>query len=117
MVREHPSPPDVRLLRLVRSDARGRPRAQAAATLVKIAPDQAAASKGRHCWPGSAGMSDKIKIVHIINSFEFGGAEAMLCNLLLRTDRDRFEPSVVALIDDLTVAGPVLDAGIPLVTM
>jgi glycosyltransferase involved in cell wall biosynthesis len=60
---------------------------------------------------------DKIKIVHIINSFEFGGAEAMLCNLLLRTDRDRFEPSVVALIDDLTVAGPVLDAGIPLITM
>jgi glycosyltransferase involved in cell wall biosynthesis len=62
-------------------------------------------------------MNDKIKIVHIINSFEFGGAEAMLCNLLLRTDRDRFEPSVVALIDDLTVAGPVLAAGIPLITM
>ncbi len=60
---------------------------------------------------------DKIKIVHIINSFEFGGAEAMLCNLLQRTDRDRFEPSVVALIDNLTVAGPVLDAGIPVVTM
>jgi glycosyltransferase involved in cell wall biosynthesis len=62
-------------------------------------------------------MSDKIKIVHVINSFEFGGAEAMLCNLLLRTDRDRFEPSVVSLIDNLTVAGPVLDAGIPLITM
>jgi glycosyltransferase involved in cell wall biosynthesis len=56
----------------------------------------------------------KIKIVHVINSFEFGGAEAMLCNLLLRTDRDRFEPSVVALIDDLSVAGPVIDAGIPI---
>ena len=41
----------------------------------------------------------------------------MLCNVLLRTDRDRFEPSVVALIDDLTVAGPILEAGIPLVTM
>jgi glycosyltransferase involved in cell wall biosynthesis len=62
-------------------------------------------------------MSAKIKIVHIINSFEFGGAEAMLCNLLLRTDRDRFEPSVVALIDNLSVAGPVLDAGIPVAVM
>ena len=62
-------------------------------------------------------MSNKIRVVHIINSFEFGGAEAMLCNLLLRCDRTRFEPSVVSLIDDLRVAGPVLDAGIPLVTM
>ena len=62
-------------------------------------------------------MKQKIRIIHIINSFEFGGAEAMLCNLLLRTDRDRFEPSVVSLIDDLRVAGPVFEAGIPLVTM
>lgn len=57
------------------------------------------------------------RIVHIINSFEYGGAEAMLCDLLLRTDRSRFEPSVVALIDDLTVAGPIRRADIPLVTM
>ena len=62
-------------------------------------------------------MSTRIKILHIINSFEFGGAEAMLCNLLLRTDTARFQPSVVSLIDDLTVAGPILDAKIPLVTM
>ncbi|HEV7299963.1 MAG TPA: glycosyltransferase [Tepidisphaeraceae bacterium] len=56
----------------------------------------------------------KIRIVHVINSFQFGGAEAMLCNLVLRTDRDRFEPSVVALIDDMTVAGPLIKAGIPI---
>ncbi len=62
-------------------------------------------------------MSAKIKIVHIINSFEFGGAEAMLCNLLLRTDRERFDPSVVALIDNLSVAGPVLEAKIPIAVM
>jgi glycosyltransferase involved in cell wall biosynthesis len=62
-------------------------------------------------------MSARIRIVHVINSFEYGGAEAMLCNLLLRTDRERFEPSVVSLIDDLTVAGPILRAGIPIVTM
>jgi glycosyltransferase involved in cell wall biosynthesis len=59
----------------------------------------------------------KTRIVHIINSFEFGGAEAMLCNLLLRTDTSRFDPHVVALIDDLTVAKPILDAGIPITTM
>jgi glycosyltransferase involved in cell wall biosynthesis len=50
----------------------------------------------------------------VINSFEHGGAEAMLCSLLLRCDRGRFEPQVVALIDDLTVAGPVIRAGIPI---
>ncbi|MGB7161541.1 MAG: glycosyltransferase [Tepidisphaeraceae bacterium] len=54
------------------------------------------------------------RVVHVINSFEYGGAEAMLCNVLLRTDLRRFEPSVVSLIDDLTVAGPILEAGIPL---
>ena len=62
-------------------------------------------------------LKPKIKIAHIINSFEYGGAEAMLCNMLTRTDLDRFEPTVVALIDDLTVAEPLSKAGIPLVTM
>jgi glycosyltransferase involved in cell wall biosynthesis len=59
----------------------------------------------------------KVRVVHVINSFEFGGAEAMLCNLLVRSDRARFEPSVVALIDDMTVAEPVRQAGIPIATM
>ncbi|HSU67279.1 MAG TPA: glycosyltransferase [Tepidisphaeraceae bacterium] len=59
-------------------------------------------------------MGNRVRVVHIINSFEHGGAEAMLCNLLLRTDRERFEPHVVSLIDDLRTAGPVRDAGIPL---
>src|ERR1700742_2423231 len=54
----------------------------------------------------------RLRIVHVINSFEPGGAEAMLCSLLARCDRDRFEPSAVSLIDDLRVAGPVRDAGI-----
>jgi glycosyltransferase involved in cell wall biosynthesis len=62
-------------------------------------------------------MTRPIRVVHIINSFEYGGAEAMLCNLVLRHDRDRFEPFVVALIDDLTVAGPLVRAGVPLDTM
>src|SRR5690606_34474757 len=59
----------------------------------------------------------RTRITHIINSFEFGGAEAMLVNLLLRTDRMRYEPSVVSLMDDLSVARPIIDAGIPLAVM
>ena len=52
-----------------------------------------------------------VRVVHVINSFECGGAEAMLCNLLLRSDRAKFDASVIALIDDMTVAGPILRAG------
>ena len=32
-------------------------------------------------------MAHRTRVVHIINSFEFGGAEAMLCKLLFRSDR------------------------------
>src|SRR5689334_4886037 len=59
-------------------------------------------------------MKRRTKILHIINSFEFGGAEAMLCNILLRTNLDRFEPAVLCLINDLSVAEPVIKAGIPI---
>ncbi len=62
-------------------------------------------------------MAKKVRILHVINSFEFGGAEAMLCNLILRSDRDRFEPAVAALIDDMSVADPLVRAGIPIATM
>lgn len=59
----------------------------------------------------------RLRVLYVINSFAFGGAETMLCNLLLRCDRDRFEPHVAALIDDMRVAGPILRAGIPVATM
>jgi glycosyltransferase involved in cell wall biosynthesis len=59
----------------------------------------------------------KIRIVHIINSFEHGGAESMLCNLVSRMDRRRFEPHVISLIDELTVAGPIIESGVPLTTI
>ena len=59
----------------------------------------------------------RIKIVHIINSFEFGGAEVMLGNLLARTDRGRFESVVVSLIDDLRLADGIVAAGIPVRAM
>ena len=57
----------------------------------------------------------KIKVVHIINAFGYGGgAEGMLCSLLTRTDRERFEPMVVSLRDDvLSLAERVEALGIP----
>lgn len=54
------------------------------------------------------------KIVHIINSLEFGGAEMMLANLLARSDRERFDPTVVLLIADLTLADRIESQGIPI---
>ena len=62
-------------------------------------------------------MGRKVRILHIINSFQPGGAEAMLCRMLERMDRNSFDPYVVSLIDDLRVAGPVIKAGIPLKVM
>ena len=59
----------------------------------------------------------RIKILHVINSFEYGGAEAMLCNLLSRADRGRFQPEVVSLIDDLRLAGGIISAEIPLTVL
>jgi glycosyltransferase involved in cell wall biosynthesis len=59
----------------------------------------------------------KTKIVHVINSFEYGGAEVMLGNLLARTDRTRFEPVVVSLIDDLRLAGGIRASGVPVRVM
>jgi len=55
----------------------------------------------------------KIKVVHIINTFGYGGAEVMLCSLLTRTDRERFEPMVVSLSDVLSLAERVEALGIP----
>jgi len=58
-------------------------------------------------------MMKKIKVVHIINWLNYGGAEVMLCSLLARTDRERFESMVVALIDILPLAERVEALGIP----
>lgn len=40
-----------------------------------------------------------IKVMHIINDLSIGGAEMMLHKLLIQSDRRRFEPVVVSLID------------------
>ena len=58
-------------------------------------------------------LMKKIKVVHIINWLNYGGAEVMLCSLLAHTDRERFESMVVALVDVLPLAERVEALGIP----
>jgi len=62
-------------------------------------------------------MDQPIRLVHIINSFEHGGAETMLRNMLLRRARDRFDVRVITLIDVMTLAGPIRQEGIPIDTL
>ena len=40
-----------------------------------------------------------IKVLYIISDLSIGGAEMMLYKLLAETDRERFEPVVISLID------------------
>ena len=58
-----------------------------------------------------------IPITHIINSLTFGGAEAMLCNLVKHCDRERFPTKVVTLIDDHSLAGQLQKLDVPIISM
>lgn len=54
-----------------------------------------------------------MKIVHIINCLDTGGAETMLLRLLSRIDRARFEPEVISLTDLGEIAGRLNEYEIP----
>ncbi|HYF48426.1 MAG TPA: glycosyltransferase, partial [Planctomycetota bacterium] len=41
----------------------------------------------------------RIRVLHLIGDLSVGGAQAMLHKLLMRADRERFEPSVIELTD------------------
>lgn len=58
-----------------------------------------------------------IKVMHVINWLNIGGAEVMLCNLLAGTDRSRFEPVVCTLVDVMPLAGRVRAMGVPVHTL
>lgn len=53
------------------------------------------------------------KILHIIPGLATGGAQMMLYKLLSRTDRSRFEPTVVVLMNKSTVGEMIESLGIP----
>jgi len=52
------------------------------------------------------------KILHIITALDVGGAEAMLQELVLGTDRSRFEPEVITLTALGTTGQRIADAGV-----
>ncbi len=58
-------------------------------------------------------MADKIKILNIITGLGPGGAENMLIRLLGSLDRERFDPSVISLLDTYGNESAIIDMGIP----
>ncbi|MCK4304924.1 MAG: glycosyltransferase [Candidatus Eisenbacteria sp.] len=54
-----------------------------------------------------------MKLCCVINGLETGGAEMMLCRLLGRLDRDRFEPVVISLIDKGTLGESIETLAVP----
>ena len=54
-----------------------------------------------------------IKIVHIITGLEARGAEVVLANLLSRSDRKSFDPSVISLTNRGAIASRIKHMGIP----
>ncbi len=61
--------------------------------------------------------SQKITIVHIIISLSLGGAEMMLYNLLGKTDRSKFEPIVISMMDRGIFRERIEALGIPVYTL
>lgn len=56
---------------------------------------------------------DKKVVLHIINGLETGGAEMMLYKILSKTNRQRFKPIVISLIDRGTLGDRIEALGIP----
>jgi glycosyltransferase involved in cell wall biosynthesis len=54
-----------------------------------------------------------VRIAHIITGLYTGGAETMLYKLLRRMDRARFDPMVVSLVDNGSLAVRIVELGIP----
>jgi glycosyltransferase involved in cell wall biosynthesis len=54
-----------------------------------------------------------VRIAHVITGLNTGGAETMLYKLLSRMDRARFDPMVVSLVDNGSLAVRIAELGIP----
>lgn len=54
-----------------------------------------------------------IRVTHVIDGLSVGGAEAMLANLLRRSDRDRFESQVISLTDVGPIGEAIRETGVP----
>lgn len=58
-----------------------------------------------------------MKVCHFITGLSTGGAEMMLCKLLSVTDRTRFDPIVVSLMDCGTLGERIEALGVPVYTV
>jgi len=58
-----------------------------------------------------------IRILHLANVLETGGAEAMLVRLVSRTNRASFSNTVVSLSGDGMLGASIVEAGVPLVCL
>jgi glycosyltransferase involved in cell wall biosynthesis len=76
--------------------------------------------------PDRIARSQKIVVVHLITSLSSGGAQTMLYNMLTKTDRTKFEPIVISMMErgifgdriealDISVYSLGMQAGIPTV--
>ena len=61
--------------------------------------------------------NEMIRITHVINNLQVGGAELSLKRLLKGVDRGRFESTVISLIGDGTVAPQLRKQGFDVVAL
>lgn len=61
--------------------------------------------------------TNPIAVMYIISDLSIGGAEMMLYKLLAQTDRERFEPVVISLIDQGALRQRIEALGIPVYTV
>ena len=62
-------------------------------------------------------MNARIKLTHVITALNVGGAEVMLCRMLEKMDRSRFDCSVICLGPRGVLSERIERAGIPLTTL
>src|SRR5437762_6172551 len=55
------------------------------------------ARAGRRCLVGPLPMKPRVRILHVIDSFDLGGGQTALLNLLRATNRERYEPEVACM--------------------
>jgi glycosyltransferase involved in cell wall biosynthesis len=67
--------------------------------------------------PSKTEKSQKIMVVHIITSLSSGGAQMMLYNFLSKTNREKFEPVVISMMDRGIFADRIATFDIPIYTL
>ncbi len=57
-------------------------------------------------------MNEKVSVAHLITGTSTGGAETMLYKLVSRTDRERFDVSVISLTTAGEIGRKMIDEGV-----